>query len=42
MRSLEDLMRDKQFMSRMVWIGYVASLVFIGIGAFFILRDLFA
>ncbi len=38
--SLKDLMRDKEFLAKMVWLGYVASLVFIGIGAIFIIKEL--
>ena len=39
--SLEDLLRDRSFMMKMIWLGFLASLVFIGIGLFIIVRDVF-
>ncbi len=39
--SLEDLLRDREFMAKVLWIGYIGSLVLIGIGLFVILRNLF-
>ncbi len=39
--TIEDLLRNKEFMARMVWIGYLASLVFIGIGLYVILTEIF-
>lgn len=38
--SLEDLLRDREFIMKMVWIGFLASLVFIAIGAYVIILEL--
>lgn len=38
--SLEDLLRDKAFLTKMVLIGFLASLVFIAIGVYIILFDM--
>ncbi len=39
--ALSDLMRDRQFMMKVIMVAFVSSLVFIGIGAYLIIRDLF-
>jgi len=38
--SLEDLLRDRVFLSKVIMIGFLASLVFIGIGLFVIVKDI--
>jgi len=40
MRSVEKLMRDRQFLAKMIWLGFIFSLVLIGIGLFVIVREL--
>lgn len=38
--SLEDLLRNRQFLMRMIWIGFFTSLVFIGIGMYIIVMNI--
>jgi len=35
-----DLLRDRQFMMKVVVVAFVSSLVFIGIGVYLILKEL--
>lgn len=38
--TLADLLRDRQFMMKVAWIAFLSSLVFIGIGAVLIIKEL--
>jgi hypothetical protein len=38
--TLEDLLRDRTKMLKLYWIGLISSLVFIGIGIYFIIMEL--
>jgi hypothetical protein len=38
--TIEDLLRDRTKMLKLFWIGLISSLVFIGIGVFFIIMAL--
>lgn len=38
--ALTDLLRDRQFLMKVVMVAFLSSLVFIGIGAYFIIREL--
>jgi hypothetical protein len=38
---LEELLHDRQKMIKLIWIGFVSSLVFIGIGLVLILKEIF-
>lgn len=37
---LADMLQDRQFMMKVALVAFLSSLVFIGIGAFFIIREL--
>ncbi|HEX9907594.1 MAG TPA: hypothetical protein VGB78_03895 [Thermoplasmata archaeon] len=37
---LEELLQDKSRLLKLVWIGFIMSLVFIGIGVYYILAEL--
>jgi hypothetical protein len=37
---LTDLLRDRQFMMKVVLVAFLSSLVFIGIGAYFMIMEL--
>ncbi len=39
--SLEDLLRNKAFMTKMALVGFLMSLVFIAIGIYIIMQDIF-
>jgi hypothetical protein len=39
--TLEDLLRDRTKMLKLFWLGFIMSLVFIGIGVVYILMALF-
>ncbi len=41
MRTLEELLKDRVLMTKIVWIGFIFSLVLIAIGIVFIARDIF-
>ena len=36
---LEDLLRDREFMMKMMMVGFLASLVFIAIGLFIVFSE---
>jgi len=38
--TLRELMQDKAFMTKVVWLGYIASMVLMAVGLFFIIREL--
>lgn len=38
--ALVDLLRDRHFMMKIVLVAFLSSLVFIAIGAYFIIREL--
>lgn len=37
---LSDWLTDRSKLLKLIWVGYLASLVFIGLGVYVILRDL--
>lgn len=37
---LSDLLQDRAFLMKMIWLGFVSSLVFIAIGLYIIIRDI--
>ena len=40
--SLIDVLRDREKMAKLVWLGVISSLAFIAIGLYFIMKDLLA
>jgi hypothetical protein len=38
--ALSDWLTDRSKLLKLMWLGYLVSLVFIGVGVFLILRDL--
>ncbi len=38
--SLEDLLRNRELMMKLFWVGFMASLVFIGLGVVIIILDI--
>ena len=38
--SLEDLLRDREFLMKIIMLGFLASLVFIAIGVFVVFSDI--
>ncbi len=38
--SLEDKLHDREFITKMMLVGFLASLVFIGIGLYIIIGDI--
>ncbi len=41
MRKIEDLLRDRAFMIKVVWLGFIFSLFLIAVGLFVIVSDIF-
>ncbi len=41
MRKMEELLRDRVFMTKLIWIGFIFSLVLMAIGIVVIAKDLF-
>jgi len=41
MRSIEKMLSDRQFMVKVIWLGFIFSLVLIGIGLYIIALELF-
>lgn len=39
--SLEDLLRNREFLMKMMMVGFLASLVFIAIGLYIVMLDIF-
>lgn len=39
--TLEDMLRDKDFLMKMMWIGFYGSLVLIAIGLYVMMRNIF-
>jgi hypothetical protein len=40
--ALIDILRDREKMAKLVWLGVISSLAFIVIGLYFIMKDLLA
>ena len=40
--ALIDILRDREKMAKLVWIGFISSLAFIAIGVYLMMRDLLA
>lgn len=40
--ALIDILRDREKMAKLVWLGVISSLAFIAIGLYFIMKDLLA
>lgn len=40
--ALLDILTDREKLMKLVWLAFISSLVFIGIGLYFIITDLFA
>ena len=40
--ALIDVLRDREKMAKLVWLGVISSLAFIAIGLYFIMKDLLA
>lgn len=38
--SLEDRLRDPTFLTKLIWLGFIFSLVLMGLGLFVIMRDI--
>lgn len=38
--TIEELLRDRQKMMKLIWLGFMSSLVFIGIGLVLILMEI--
>ncbi len=38
--SLKELLQDRQVMMKLIWVGFISSLVFIAIGIVIILREI--
>lgn len=41
MRKIEELLRDRAFMTKVIWIGFIFSLFLIALGLYVIVVDLF-
>ncbi|MBU0623355.1 MAG: PLDc N-terminal domain-containing protein [Candidatus Thermoplasmatota archaeon] len=40
--ALIDILRDREKMAKLVWLGFISSLAFIAIGLYVIMKDLLA
>jgi hypothetical protein len=40
--ALIDILRNREKMAKLIWLGFISSLAFIAIGLFIIMKDLLA